>query len=99
MFSCSVYRQSNLVERFINTIKRFRDIATRYDKRPENYLAAVKLIAARIWRQSLCVDPIGRRPIISTDDAPDGFQRQRACLRLHCAGGDGRIERAEILAY
>ncbi|MBB3320390.1 transposase, partial [Rhizobium sp. BK181] len=25
----------------------------RYDKRPENYLAAVKLVAARIWCQSL----------------------------------------------
>ncbi|KJS42460.1 MAG: hypothetical protein VR70_04100 [Rhodospirillaceae bacterium BRH_c57] len=24
-----------------------------YDKRPENYLAAVKLVAARIWCQSL----------------------------------------------
>ncbi|MAD36772.1 MAG: IS5/IS1182 family transposase, partial [Tistrella sp.] len=27
--------------------------ATRYDKRPENYLAAVKLVAARIWCLSL----------------------------------------------
>ncbi|MDX0802055.1 IS5/IS1182 family transposase, partial [Sinorhizobium medicae] len=26
---------------------------TRYDKHPENYLAAVKLVAARIWCQSL----------------------------------------------
>ncbi|MBA77081.1 MAG: IS5/IS1182 family transposase, partial [Tistrella sp.] len=26
---------------------------TRYDKRPENYLAAVKLVAARIWCLSL----------------------------------------------
>ncbi|MDT8026233.1 IS5/IS1182 family transposase, partial [Brucella melitensis] len=26
---------------------------TRYDKRPENYLAAVKLVATRIWCQSL----------------------------------------------
>ncbi|MDT8120074.1 IS5/IS1182 family transposase, partial [Brucella abortus] len=25
----------------------------RYDKRPENYLAAVKLVATRIWCQSL----------------------------------------------
>ncbi|RVL71687.1 IS5/IS1182 family transposase, partial [Sinorhizobium meliloti] len=27
--------------------------ATRYDKHPENYLAAVKLVAARIWCQTL----------------------------------------------
>nr|WP_115336442.1 IS5 family transposase [Pannonibacter phragmitetus] len=52
-FSRWVYRQRNLVERFFNKIKQFRGIATRYDKRPENYLAAVKLISARIWCQSL----------------------------------------------
>ncbi len=47
-FSPWVYRQRNLVEHFFNRIKEFRGIATRYDKRPENFLAAVKLIAARI---------------------------------------------------
>eukprot|EP01032_Pedospumella_encystans_P037554 gene37554-42536_t len=47
-FSSWVYRQRNLVERFFNRIKHFRGIATRYDKRPDNYLAAVKLVAARI---------------------------------------------------
>ncbi|QXZ76053.1 IS5 family transposase (plasmid) [Rhizobium sp. AB2/73] len=52
-FSRWVYRQRNLVERFFNKIKQFRGIATRYDKRPENYLAAVKLVAPRIWCQSL----------------------------------------------
>lgn len=48
-FSGWLYRQRNLVERFFNRIKHFRGIATRYDKCPENYLAAVKLICARIW--------------------------------------------------
>lgn len=52
-FSRWVYRQRNLVERFFNRIKQFRGIATRYDKCPENYLAAVKLVATRIWCQSL----------------------------------------------
>ena len=52
-FSPWVYRLRNLVEGFFNRIKQFRAIATRYDKRPENYLAAVKLVAARIWCQSL----------------------------------------------
>jgi len=50
-----VYRQRNLVERFFNRIKQFRVAATRYDKWPENYPAAVKLIAARLWCQSLSV--------------------------------------------
>ena len=48
-FSAWVYRQKNLVERFFNRIKQFRGLATRYDRRPENYLAALKLAAIRIW--------------------------------------------------
>jgi transposase len=53
VFSGWVYRQRNLVERFFNNIKQFRGIATRYDKDPNNFLAAVKLIASRIWCASL----------------------------------------------
>lgn len=52
-FSGWVYRQRNLVERFFNRIKQFRCIATRYDKDPENFLAALKFIAARVWCRSL----------------------------------------------
>ena len=48
-FSTWVYRQRNLVERFFNRVKQFRGLATRYDRRPENYLAALKLAAIRIW--------------------------------------------------
>ena len=48
-FSPFVYRQRNLVERFFNRIKHFRGIATRYDRRPDNFLAALKLAAIRIW--------------------------------------------------
>jgi transposase len=51
-FSTCLYRQQNLVERFFNRIKHFRGIATRYDKHPANYLAAVKLVAVRIWCQT-----------------------------------------------
>jgi len=48
-FSPFLYRDRNLVERFFNKIKNFRRIATRYDKLAENYLAALKLAAVRIW--------------------------------------------------
>ena len=48
-FSTWVYRQRNLVERFFNRIKQFRGLATRYDRRPENFLAALQLAAIRIW--------------------------------------------------
>lgn len=48
-FSAFLYRYRNLVERFFNKLKHFRAIATRYDKHDANYLALVKLAAARIW--------------------------------------------------
>lgn len=48
-FSKWIYRQRNLVERFFNKLKNYRGIATRYDRKAENFLAAVKLVAARLW--------------------------------------------------
>lgn len=48
-FSTFLYRYRNLVERFFNKLKHFRAIATRFEKSDANYLAAVKLAAARIW--------------------------------------------------
>ena len=48
-FNTRLYRKRNLVERFFNKLKHYRAIATRYDKRPENYLAGVKLASLRIW--------------------------------------------------
>lgn len=44
-----LYRQRNAVERFFNKLKHFRAIATRYDKRDDNYLASVKFASLRIW--------------------------------------------------
>ena len=52
MFCHWVYRQRNAVERFFNKIKHFRAVATRYDKRDDNYLASVKLASVRIWLRS-----------------------------------------------
>ena len=48
-FSPFLYKARNLVERFSNKAKQFRRIATRYDKLAENHLAALKLVAIRIW--------------------------------------------------
>lgn len=48
-FSKRLYKQRNAVERFFNKLKHFRAVATRYDKRDDNYLASVKLAAIRIW--------------------------------------------------
>ena len=44
-----LYRYRNLVERFFNKLKHFRAIATRYDKRDDNFLASVQLASIRIW--------------------------------------------------
>ncbi len=48
-FSSYLYRYRNLVERFFNKLKHFRAVATRYDKRDDNFLAGVKLASIRIW--------------------------------------------------
>lgn len=48
-FSAWLYRYRNLVERFFNKLKHFRAVATRYDKRDDNFLASIKLASLRIW--------------------------------------------------
>lgn len=48
-FSTYLYRQRNAVERFFNKLKHFRAIATRYDKRDDNFLASIQLASIRIW--------------------------------------------------
>jgi transposase len=37
------------VEVFFHSLKRFRAIATRYDKTARNYLALVHVACARLW--------------------------------------------------
>ncbi len=51
-FSSYLYRYRNLVERFFNKIKHYRAVATRYDKRADNFLAGVKLASIRIWMRA-----------------------------------------------
>ena len=51
-FSGWVYRLRNLVERFFNKLKHYRAVATRYDKRDDNYLASIQLASIRIWLRS-----------------------------------------------
>jgi transposase len=51
-FSQWVYRQRNAVERFFSKLEHFRAIATRYDKRDDNFLAFIQLASIRIWLRS-----------------------------------------------
>jgi transposase len=48
-FSAFLYRYRNLVERFFNRLNHFRAVATRYDKRDDNFLTSIQLASIRIW--------------------------------------------------
>jgi transposase len=48
-FDREAYRLRNRVERFFNRLKQFRRIATRYEKRAENYAAMISLAAIVLW--------------------------------------------------
>lgn len=48
-FDQEAYRERNRIERAFNRLKQFRRIATRYEKRAENYLAMLTLAAIMIW--------------------------------------------------
>jgi transposase len=52
-----LYKGRNTVERCINKIKAWRGLATRYDKKPESYLAGLHLRGAMIWIRSLRPKP------------------------------------------
>ena len=48
-FDRAAYRERNVVERFINRLKQYRALATRYDKLAASYLAAVTIVACLFW--------------------------------------------------
>ncbi|KUJ68100.1 transposase [Streptomyces albus subsp. albus] len=48
-FDRASYRRRNVVERCFHRLKQWRGIATRYDKRPDRYLAAITLASTLIW--------------------------------------------------
>ena len=76
-FSPFLYRYRNLVERFFNKLKHFRAIATRYEKHAANYLALVKLAAARIWMHLYESGDLERNPI-----SPDRIRLRRSSWRI-----------------
>jgi transposase len=47
-FDRHLYRERNLIERFMNRIKQFRRVATRYDKKAQNFLAFVQIAAIMV---------------------------------------------------
>ncbi len=47
-----LYRQRYLVEVFFHNLKRFRAIATRYEKTARNFLALVQVACAWLWLEN-----------------------------------------------
>jgi len=45
----ALYRRRYLVEIFFHNLKRFRAVATRYEKTARNYLALTQLACAWLW--------------------------------------------------
>ena len=48
-FDKALYRERNRIERSVNRLKRWRKIATRYDKRALSYAAFLTLAIIREW--------------------------------------------------
>ena len=48
-FDHNLYEQRNQVEWFFSKLKHFRAVATRYDRRSDNFLASIQLASIRIW--------------------------------------------------
>jgi transposase len=44
-----LYRMRSLVERFFHGLKRYRRLATRYEKTARNFLALIHLVCCRMW--------------------------------------------------
>ena len=45
----ALYRERNLIERAFNKLKRWRRLATRYDRKSLYFLSALHLVAAITW--------------------------------------------------
>jgi transposase len=48
-FDPDLYQERHSIENFFCKLKQFRAIATRCDKTPRNFLAAIHLAAVTIW--------------------------------------------------
>jgi transposase len=48
-FDKAAYRLRNQVERCFNRLKQFRRVATRYEKKAENYLAVLTMASILLW--------------------------------------------------
>ena len=62
-FDKDAYKARHLIENFFCKLKQYRAIATRYDKTARNFLAAIHLAAAIIWRGLYRFWPLMSAPV------------------------------------
>lgn len=48
-YDAELYKERNRIERFLNKLKQFRRVATRYDQLLTNFMGFVKIAAIAIW--------------------------------------------------
>lgn len=48
-YDTDLYKERNRIERFFNKLKRFRRVATRYDKLLANFMGFVKIASIMLW--------------------------------------------------
>ncbi|MEV0831035.1 hypothetical protein [Nonomuraea rubra] len=70
-FGAFTYKQRNLVERCIGTLRQWRAIATRFDKPASRYLAGVTIASLMLWlwQAELSGTPCSRSGRACVDDA------------------------------
>ena len=98
-FSSYLYRYRNLVERFFNKIKHYRAVATRYDKRADNFLAGVKLASIRVWLRFNEFDDLDQCGALTPDysELLDGVPSELASADAARAAGKSLDARAAMM--
>ena len=72
-FSATLYRRRNIVERTIGHLKKFRRVATRFNKHAKNHIAFIKIAATRIMLKTFNQQSLGRGRIVTSHEGPSGF--------------------------
>jgi hypothetical protein len=100
--SRDLYKQRNAVGYFFSKLKHVRAVATRYDKRDDNFLTSVKLDSPRIWlrvnESMTCAikDVNGQTLTISTRSAFQQLQEQTSKALLVVCNDISHKQRHEL---
>ena len=91
------YRERNIVERFINKIKWYRRIFTRYDKLARRFMAFLHFASALIWLKRNVNEPNNRPAAASPAAAsPSGDESMNEDRRIDAAELDKELDAALV---